>query len=76
MKTYQIRNMTYDELVRTISDTEEELMNMKFQHVTKQLSNPLQLRYTKRNLAKLKTILREYELGLTELASTENQEAT
>ena len=48
----------------------KDLFNLRFQHVTGQLENPIKMRETKRDIARVKTIIREKELakgsGLTE----------
>ena len=40
----------------------KELFNLRFQHVTGQLENPLQMREVRKNIARVKTIMREKEL--------------
>ena len=62
MKIEQLRNMTDEELNVQIKDLKEELFNLRFQHATAQLGNPLRIRFIKRNLAQVKTIIREREL--------------
>ena len=47
-----------------IQDALEELSNFKFQHATHQLDNPVKLRFARKDVARLKTVLREYELGI------------
>jgi len=46
-----------------LRDNEEALMNLRFQLTLQQLDNPLQIKKVKKEIAQLKTILREYELG-------------
>ena len=41
----------------------EELFNLRFQHATNQLENPVKMRETKRDIARVKTIIREKELA-------------
>ena len=41
----------------------QELFNLRFQHVTGQLENPVRMREVKRNIARVKTIIREKELA-------------
>ena len=41
----------------------KELFNLRFQHATGQLENPVQMRELKRNIARVKTIIREKELA-------------
>ena len=60
----ELKELTKDEVIVKLRDDEEALMNLRFQHALLQLENPTQLRYLKREVAQLKTILHEYELGL------------
>jgi len=62
MKAHEIRVMTSDELVQQIDDTYEELFNLRFQFSTGQLENFNRLTEVKRDIARLKTIMREREL--------------
>ncbi len=59
MKANEIRDMTADEIVARISDLTHELFNLRFQHATGQLENPMRLKSAKRDIARLKTLLRE-----------------
>lgn len=70
MKTYQIRNMLFNEVERELRNAEEDLTNLRFQKGIKQLSNPLQIRIARRNVARLRTILREHELEIRRLTTT------
>ena len=51
------------ELNTELSKMKKELFNLRFQHATGQLENPVQRRDLKRNIARVKTIIREKELG-------------
>jgi len=62
MKAHEVRAMTSDELVQQLDDTYEELFNLRFQFSTGQLENFNRLTEVKRDIARLKTILREREL--------------
>lgn len=62
MKAQGFRAMTSDELVRKLDDTYEELFNLRFQFSTGQLKNFNRLTEVKRDIARLKTIIREREL--------------
>ncbi len=64
MKAEEIRAMTSEELGRKLDDLKEELFNLRFQMVTAQLDNPMRIRDVRRNIARVKTILRERELGI------------
>ena len=64
MKASEIRNLSAEEIVIKIQDLKEELCNMRFQNATNQLDNPMRIPAVKKDIAKLKTILREKEMGL------------
>ena len=64
MKMEEIKQMPLDELRIRLQDTEEELANLKFQLALRQLDNPLKVRNVRRDVARLKTVIREYEQGL------------
>ena len=63
MKAKEIRNRSTEELVNELADLKEELFNLRFQHATGQLENPLRIREVKRSYARVKTILREREIN-------------
>jgi large subunit ribosomal protein L29 len=62
MNLEKIREMTDAELDAELKKTKNELFNLRFQHVTGQLENPIRLRNIKRDIARVKTIIREKEL--------------
>ena len=62
MDLNKIREMTDAELSAELEKMQKELFNLRFQHVTGQLENPVQMREVKRNIARVKTIIREKEL--------------
>ena len=62
MELNKIREMTDVELRAELDKMKQELFNLRFQHVTGQLENPLRMREVKRNIARFKTIIREKEL--------------
>ncbi len=59
MKTAEIRNMSVDEIRSRIDDTRQELMNLRFQVVTGQLTDTSRLKRVRRQVAQLETILHE-----------------
>jgi large subunit ribosomal protein L29 len=63
MKSKEIRDLSVDQLKQQLISKEEELFNLKIQLATKQLENPMKIREARRNVARLKTILREKEKG-------------
>ena len=64
MKVNDIRNLSPDEQLDKIKSLKEELFNLRFQHATGQLENPMRIREVKRSIAQVKTILRERELNI------------
>ena len=64
MKAEEIRAMTSAELGKKLDDLKGELFNLRFQMVTAQLDNPMRIREVRRDIARVKTILRERELGI------------
>ncbi len=60
---YDFRQMTSEELVTKLNSLKEELFNLRFSHATGQLTNPQLLNTTKKNIARVKTIIRERELS-------------
>ena len=62
MKIEKMREMTEQELNNEALKLKQELFNLRFQHVTGQLENPIKMRDVKKEIARIKTILREKEL--------------
>ena len=62
MELNKIREMSDMELNAELLKMKKDLFNLRFQHVTGQLENPLKLREMKRDIARIKTIIREKEL--------------
>ena len=59
MKAREIREMNLDELQRKAGDLKEELFNLRFQHEIGQLENPQRMKQTKKDIARIKTIISE-----------------
>jgi large subunit ribosomal protein L29 len=64
-KTEELRQMTDEELVERLKENKEELFNLRFQSATGQLENHGRLRAVKKDIARIYTVLRERELGIT-----------
>ena len=62
MKNSEIRGLTTKELQQKLSDLTTELFNLRFSHATGNLPNNMQLHFLKKDIARVKTILREREL--------------
>ena len=63
MKASEIRNLSVQELNEKLSDLKSELFNLRFQHAINQLENPMRLVAVKKDIARVKTIIREKELA-------------
>jgi large subunit ribosomal protein L29 len=63
MKLEKIREMSEIELTAEVRKLKTELFNLRFQQVTGQLENPIKMRDVRKNIARVKTILREKELN-------------
>jgi large subunit ribosomal protein L29 len=59
MKTSELREMTVGELQRKVSELRRELLTTRIQHAAQQLKNPLKLRVTRREIARILTIMNE-----------------
>jgi len=62
MNAADIRELTSDEIAARIEQLQEELFRLRFRRATMELENPMLLRTIKRDIARLKTVLREREL--------------
>ncbi len=65
MKIQEIRDLSVQELETKIKDLKEELFNLRFQNATNQLDNPMRIASVKKDIARVKTVLKEKELGIT-----------
>ena len=65
MKFYQIKDMTTEDLKNNLKDSYEALENYRFQHASGQLENYKSLMNTKRDIAKILTVLKQRELAET-----------
>lgn len=61
MKTEDIRELTDVEIDERVTQTSEELFRLRFRSATQELDNPLLIRTLRRDVARLKTVLRERE---------------
>ncbi|TCT21084.1 LSU ribosomal protein L29P [Melghiribacillus thermohalophilus] len=64
MKANEIRELTTAEIEQKIKSLKEELFNLRFQLATGQLENTTRLRQVRKDIARMKTIIRERELGV------------
>lgn len=63
MKMWELDQLAQSELEQRLLDALEEHQNLRFQHATKQLNNPMRLRIVRRDIARMKTVLREMNLN-------------
>jgi large subunit ribosomal protein L29 len=68
-----LREMDDAELLRTLADTKQSLFNLRFRHVTGELSSSAALQQTRREIARINTELRAREIAAAE--ALENQES-
>lgn len=72
MKKSVISEMTLSELRRSETNLREELFRLRFQHHTGQLASPIKLRSTRRDLARVMTRIRAFELGDVQVEAKES----
>ena len=59
MKTTELRNKSVEELTKKLDELKKDLFMLRMQHATNQLDNPLQIAAVKKDIARVKTIIRE-----------------
>ena len=68
---YELRELNSGELTTRLREAKEELFNLRFQMATGQLTNNRRLRTVKRDIARIYTVIRERELGLSVVPGAE-----
>ena len=63
MRKSELIKLSQDELQTKLKDDQEALVNLRFQKALQQLEHPQQIRLVKREIAQIKTAIREFELG-------------
>ncbi|HIX13716.1 MAG TPA: 50S ribosomal protein L29 [Candidatus Anaerofilum faecale] len=63
MKATELRELSAAELNQKLADLKQELFNLRFQHAVNQLENPGRIEAVKRDIARVKTVLRANELN-------------
>jgi large subunit ribosomal protein L29 len=61
MKATELNNLSTAELEQKLAELKQELFNLRFQHAVNQLENPMRMKAVKRDIARVKTVLRETE---------------
>ena len=64
MKKQDLNDLTVSDIDEKLKDNEEGLQNLRFQKALQQLENPIKINHLKKEIAQLKTIKREFDLGL------------
>jgi len=62
MKAAEVHAINQSDLEKKLSDLKAELFNLRFQHAINQLDNPMRLKEVKKDIARVKTIMRDVEL--------------
>jgi large subunit ribosomal protein L29 len=70
----KLRDLSGDELDTKLTEAKEELFNLRFQLVTGQLDNPMQIKVVRKNVARILTVMRERELDELEAQATAGAE--
>ena len=61
VKAQTMKDMTVDEITQRVKELREELFNLRFRNSMRQLDNPLKIRESRREMARLLTVMREKE---------------
>ncbi|MCI6850727.1 MAG: 50S ribosomal protein L29 [Clostridiales bacterium] len=64
MKAKEIRNLSTDELNKKLEELKKDLFMLRMQHATNQLDNPMRLNAVKKDIARIKTIIREKQTNI------------
>ena len=64
MKAKEIKALSVEELDKKLNELKKDLFMLRMQHATNQLDNPLQLATVKKDIARIKTIIREKEINI------------
>ena len=64
MRKSELTEMTVSELETKLQDNLESLQNFRFQKALQQLENPIEIKHIKKEIAQVKTLLKEYLLGI------------
>jgi large subunit ribosomal protein L29 len=64
MKMDEVKELSKEEVEIRLQDSLEELYNLRFQHSMHQLDNPIRLRNVRKDIARLKTVLHEFDMGI------------
>ncbi len=65
MKINELRDLTNEELQAKFTDLREELFNLRFQKALNRLDNPLRMKVVKKDVARIKTLIKERQLSVS-----------
>ena len=68
----ELRNLVDDELLTRLTESKQELFNLRFQNVTGQLDNSSRIGQVRKDVARIETILREREIAAAEAQETQS----
>ena len=74
MKIREIREMKIDELEKRISEEEKNMIDLRFSHQLKELTDTAKLKLAKKDIARMKTVLKERQSADQKSAKVENKE--
>ena len=75
MKMHEIKEMKTEEITQKVNEEEKNLIDLRFSHQLKQLTNTAKIKMVKRDIARMKTILNERSLNEKESAPVEKKGA-
>ncbi|MDP6991223.1 MAG: 50S ribosomal protein L29 [Candidatus Marinimicrobia bacterium] len=64
MKRQTLNDLTLADIETKLSDNEEALQNLRFQKALQQLEDPIRINHLKKEIAQLKTVRKEFDLGI------------
>jgi large subunit ribosomal protein L29 len=74
MKIHEIKEMKTDELEKLLNDEEKNMVDLRFSHQLRQLTNTAKLRIARIDIARMKTVLNERKLAEKKAVKTDNKE--
>ena len=72
MKASELRGLSAEDAKSRLEELEEEAFNLRFQHVSGQLTSPIRLRQVRRDIARVRTLMRERDLQQRSLPGRES----
>jgi large subunit ribosomal protein L29 len=75
MKMHEIKEMKTEEIIQKVDEEEKNLIDLRFSHQLKQLTNTAKIKIVKRDVARMKTVLNERSLNEKDSASSDKKGA-